>query len=145
MNEKMQAISKKIEDLKLELAEQAKILFKEEVNNLFAKYPELEYFTWVQYTPHFNDGDPCVFRGPFSFETVKVAGKEALREWEIHEGFTNWRGEIIEGSNEDLLHISNDIESILDLPDDVWLTLFGDHAEVKATRDGFTVEEFSHD
>ena len=35
---------------------------KELLKSLIAQFPELEAITWTQYTPGFNDGDPCYFR-----------------------------------------------------------------------------------
>jgi hypothetical protein len=34
---------------------------KTEFGKIFDKYPELSYFTWKQYTPSWNDGEPCYF------------------------------------------------------------------------------------
>lgn len=36
-------------------------LFREAVVEIFDKFPSLEQFSWDEYTPHWNDGDECVF------------------------------------------------------------------------------------
>lgn len=37
-------------------------LLLKKAKELFDNFEELEEFTWTQFTPHFNDGDPCEFR-----------------------------------------------------------------------------------
>src|SRR5689334_1109830 len=34
---------------------------KAEFAGFFEKNPKVEAIRWTQYTPHFNDGDPCTF------------------------------------------------------------------------------------
>jgi hypothetical protein len=43
------------------LANEGEDALKEAFKELFDKHPRLESVTWVQYTPYFNDGDPCYF------------------------------------------------------------------------------------
>lgn len=63
---------KKFEELQEELVEkqktlqeQFKIMGKPYIKSLFdeafEEFPKIEKFWWVQYTPHFNDGEPCEF------------------------------------------------------------------------------------
>lgn len=35
--------------------------FEEQARELFQRIPEIEEFSWTQYTPYFNDGDECIF------------------------------------------------------------------------------------
>lgn len=44
-----------------ELQKQGQKIFEAAAKELFEKYPSLDSFGWEQYTPHFNDGDPCYF------------------------------------------------------------------------------------
>lgn len=39
----------------------AKTALSLEFKNFFKKYPEIEAIKWSQYTPYFNDGEPCEF------------------------------------------------------------------------------------
>ena len=41
--------------------ERAKIALREEFKSFFEKFPEVESVRWSQYTPYFNDGEPCEF------------------------------------------------------------------------------------
>lgn len=45
-------------------------LFKEAVREIFKKFKNLERFSWVEYTPHWNDGDPCTFGTSFESLTI---------------------------------------------------------------------------
>jgi hypothetical protein len=93
----------------------------------FEKRPDVFAVRWTQYTPHFNDGEPCVFglHGIYVFPT-----QEASEDKENEYNFDCW-GEEPETS-------LNKIEEILE-------SVFGDHAEVTVTREKITSEEYEHD
>lgn len=48
-------------ELKAFLKENGQKMILESFRDFFAKYPMVEKVSWAQYTPHFNDGEPCVF------------------------------------------------------------------------------------
>ena len=54
-------VIKKIEDSKKQAVELAKKEFMSGAAALFDKYPAMNNFSWRQYTPYFNDGEPCEF------------------------------------------------------------------------------------
>ncbi len=57
--ETLQEAKKAYEDAKEKLGKDAiRALFKD----LFAAFPGMTAVEWAQYTPYFNDGDPCIFR-----------------------------------------------------------------------------------
>ena len=37
-------------------------LFKKGLQEVFDEFPDIEFISWTQYTPYFNDGDECTFR-----------------------------------------------------------------------------------
>lgn len=45
----------------LEAKEKVKSLLAKGMKALFEAYPDIETFSWTQYTPYFMDGDPCEF------------------------------------------------------------------------------------
>lgn len=51
----------KIKETNKLLSEHAKKALDKAFADIFTKYPEVVGFKWHQYTPTFNDGDPCVF------------------------------------------------------------------------------------
>lgn len=50
-----------IRRLEREKAEKAQQVFAEGAKKIFEKHPIVKNFGWAQYTPYFNDGDPCTF------------------------------------------------------------------------------------
>ena len=83
----------------------------------FAQYPEVTAVGWTQYTPHFNDGDPCVFR--------------------VHEFYATTKTDM------DFARVSRLYDDEEDK--DLFQVAFGDHVMVIATPAGFHVNEYSHD
>lgn len=61
MDAKIQELLKEIEESQKKILERSKVVFKDVSQEIFEEYPSLESFSWVQYTPYFNDGDECVF------------------------------------------------------------------------------------
>jgi hypothetical protein len=45
-----------------ELDEKAKNILMDAFKEVFQQVPEINTIGWLQYTPYFNDGSPCVFR-----------------------------------------------------------------------------------
>lgn len=45
-----------------QLDERAKTILMDAFKEVFDKVSEIDAVGWLQYTPYFNDGDPCVFR-----------------------------------------------------------------------------------
>jgi hypothetical protein len=98
--------------------------------SFFEKYPEVDHIQWTQYTPHFNDGDPCTFRVN-DYDMLRDADGDEIcgygsdgREKEISEAFKEIWGSI----DEDLLE-----------------ACFGDGVEVTITADNVTVDDYDHD
>jgi len=54
-------MEKEIEKMKSKIQEDTESMFKLSFKEIFEKHSKLESFSWVQYTPNWNDGDECVF------------------------------------------------------------------------------------
>lgn len=129
-------------------------------------------FGWTQYTPYFNDGDPCVFRvGTPWFRTTEDAGQDeddeedgedlteslsvaygehpTLGERERRWNSTTREYETVgyKGNHEATHGLCVAYSDALDSNafDDVLLDAFGDHCSVVVRRDGITVETYEHD
>jgi hypothetical protein len=116
-----------------------KLAFKE----YFDKYPYVGSVSWTQYTIYFNDGDACPFR---------------INEFQLHiraqegEGYVQDEGEEIDmygGEEEDYPYVTqecyddlSEIESGCQDIEDITRSVFGDHARIIATREGFTIEAY---
>lgn len=120
----------------------------------FLAVPGVRGLVWDQYTPYFNDGDPC----EFSINEVRalVEGVDAFDEnydFDYNTGFSSWElsnwktGEPIElPGGVDSIAIKNALDKLQTSSwESVVLTNFGDHASVTATKDGFNVEFYEHD
>jgi hypothetical protein len=114
------------EDLDKKIQAEGMIAVKEFLKEYFEKRPDVYGIKWTQYTPYFNDGEPCVFRlgGVSAFPTK--------------EDFENGDRYDFESYNEEPETSLSQIEDILEV-------IFGDHTEVSATRDEITTEEYEHD
>jgi hypothetical protein len=129
--------------------------------------PGIEAVRWEQYTPYFNDGDPCVFG--VGEVRVKIAGHEEggdydngfLTTYDTHtyEYVRDEYGQIdysktkeipveFDGiSTEEFKAAVKKFEHEIGYGrHNVLLAReFGDHAQVTATKDGFNVEYYEHD
>ena len=122
--------------------------------------PTVAEFGWRQYTPYFNDGDPCVFSGTGVWVRLTTTDPYAdtdsldVKYGDGHLGKRpiqwNGRQEVdlpYEGTDEArydrCVALSDAVES--GAFDDVLLDAFGDHAEVTVSRSGIKVEFYEHD
>lgn len=130
--------------------------------------PHIIEVGWSQYTPYFNDGDPCVFSAngiwvrtqgdvtPDDEDFYDTGESYSLdygsgvlanvKEWntttrayEIKQGLAAW----IYTSYEKASALDDAIQS--GAFDDVLQEAFGDHAEVTIAKDKIRVEHYSHD
>lgn len=141
-----------LERAKQNVREKAKTAVGALFKAFFAACPSVTAVRWSQYTPYFNDGEPC----EFSTNEPDVCMKAGM----------NWQKILGEGGDEDEegdgaedeSDLFQDIYYMKDGPakatvealcrsfdDDVFLAAFGDHARIVATPDGFHVTEYSHD
>lgn len=52
---------KEIAEIRTKFKEAFKSQFKDITKQFFEENPEIKCITWSQFTPYFNDGEPCVF------------------------------------------------------------------------------------
>lgn len=135
--------------------------------------PTIVEVGWTQYTPHFNDGDPCEFRvrGTW-FRTAENAAASASEDaddedgdddtWQLslssNESLGNrrrtWNRET--GSHEYSAYVGPDearydrcvaLDDALGSGafDEVLLAAFGDHAEITVKKDGIQIDFYNHD
>lgn len=141
-----------MEKVKKEFQEKGKEILKKSFKAFFDAVPSVKAITWTQYTPYFNDGEPCVFGVGEMF----ALSKKSYKAWKDDGGYveeyavtSSW-GEYDPAENggltkEEFEATKNFIDNIHKLSDDIFEDMFGDHVEVIATKKGFEVEEYSHD
>jgi hypothetical protein len=131
-----------MEEARRRVAEAGKRAVGALFKKLFVDYPTVQAIGWTQYTPHFNDGDPCVFSmGEFyvsSKEGMDWSQVSRLYDAEESHGFSGSCGAT--GANK---AAAKWIERVA--LDDIFETAFGDGVMVIATRDGFHINEYDHD
>ncbi len=66
---KVDTIVKNAKKLKAALSAELKEAFTEALQEVFDQHPRLAKIGWRQYTPSFNDGDPCEFTVAADFES----------------------------------------------------------------------------
>ncbi len=73
---KLNDIHKQIEKLEKQAEKESSKLISKGFKELFKKHPELESFSWTQYTPYFNDGDECIFSAYTSYLIINNSEQE---------------------------------------------------------------------
>jgi hypothetical protein len=154
--EKLEPTIKKLEETKLKLREEFKLIFKDETKELFERYDWLKEIAWSQYTPYFNDGDSCEFGVNEAYVngcSLSYDGKKLYAETYNSVLFEEEDAEeFIESMNEAQLKEFKEVENIaqtlnnfLCSNEDIALMMFGDHVKVSIQRDGVFTEEYDHD
>jgi hypothetical protein len=115
-------LRKKIEDLKQQMTSEGSKILHEEAKKIFEKYPELESFSWCQYTCYFNDGDELYFSVYADDYTISINGKN----------YGTWYNKDGAWQNQAQKEISQLIYGVEDILKD----LYGDHTEITMYRDG---------
>lgn len=122
--------------------------FSTEMKKFFADNPDIEAIRWVQYTPHFNDGEPCVFRvREFEFKPVDKNEQSLIESDEYSSGpFLGgdyYKEEVKAIWDKYNKRVTQLEDAVVD--NELMEMLFGDHCRVVATAEGFEVEEYNHD
>jgi hypothetical protein len=123
--------------------------------------PTMKAFGWNQYTPYFNDGDPCVFSmsEPWFLTDADPDPDDVEDRYEFSVGSSHpslgkreydWTNKVdlpYDGPDEQrydrVAALARAIES--GAFNDVLLEAFGDHAEVRISASGITVDTYHHD
>lgn len=157
--DRLLALRAEMEEKQKEIQQRAREVFREEMQSLFASYPDLQSISWTQYTPYFNDGNECVFRcaGTYSVninlygpdpETgplIPRSDYEAAEKTEFY--FSPY------GKNDPSPKSTDPWEkraawdatrTCNDLGDKMMQEIFGDHVQVIVGRDKIVVEEYEH-
>lgn len=93
---------------------------------------------WRQYTPYFNDGEPCEFSVRDILFRLTEGGPE---EGDYEDGYI-YTSDILDVPTRTA---AKELETQLWNAQDALEVAFGDHALVTATREGIEVQEYSHD
>ena len=154
--DKLKQLNDSYAAFKIQFMEQGQRVVKEIFKDLF----ENEWINgakWTQYTPYFNDGEPCIFGvNDISIGFVKdwsdvspwgeFQNDCTEDEWLYNYGVYAGDGSEYTKLSEDQLKVIKDFQKLFaQIPEDIFENVFGDHCSVLATKDGFEVEEYEHD
>lgn len=123
-----------------EMAEAAKGLIGPGLQLFMRENPEVKAFGWTQYTPHFNDGDPCVF-GVSGFYASFVDERD---EDLYGDGWVEIYGTTEECSRATSKALDG-LRKTLSKAEPELQSAFGDGVRVIVTQEGVDVEEYDHD
>lgn len=137
-NGEYEALQKQIS----EAQSKAKALIKEilpaAVKDFIERHPEVYGLGWVQYAPHWNDGDACEFS---AHEPHVWLSEDSLDDNGFHEG-----DEYDFKKGSDIAKDFERIESLIAEIEDHYLEdIYGDSVSVLFTKDGLTVRKYRHD
>jgi hypothetical protein len=131
-----------------EVQENGEKILKEAFKEFFDKHPEVESLRWNQYTPGFNDGDPCTFTvGELMFRTYdmkKIADGEADKPEETYYEDDDDCYDCSYGNEYDPV-LKQDIRNLsenLSDAEDILLKVFDDNMQITVTRENITAEEY---
>jgi hypothetical protein len=168
------AFKKTYDNLQKEIAslqERVKIESQKMVDGVFAKFlednPKVHGVGWTQYTPSWNDGEECYFSvnelhyyfsqdswediGPHEGDDEITYYLKYAKGQELIDDTAKAKASLEEfGLDLDSVKTVNDDfnalrETIASIDDSYMEMIFGNHVKVYYTRDGFEVEEHSHD
>ena len=173
MTDTLQALEEtkaQIAALKEQAREQMQALLKHGISTVWEEYGDIvAEFGWDQYTPYFNDGEPCEFgRGE-----IYIIGTQEPQDTDGYYGdFRNevkWGEAGVFGNYSDVGKVSKErgwgdnakrnpdydpryaeakdyIYGLVDaLDNDILYDLFGDHVTVQIRPDGIETEYYEHD
>ena len=140
----MENYAEKLEKLKKKYAEECKNTLIPEFKKIFDKYPQVKFFAWTQYSPHFNDGDECIFSANidnYSLYINGVDGDGACDEYAMASSIDlnipqNIRDEI----TKEICNITNNIGN------EILEYMFGNHVKVTVYPNKIETENYTdHD
>ena len=129
------------------MQEHGKVAITDELRGLLCMHPGLQ-LKWQQYTPHFSDGDPCVFQlgGVCLSMPSEAADNNGENEWDA------WTMKHYLGQPESpswatpaLSEKFTAVTGLLESNNELLQTLFGDGVEVTVDMDGITIDSCDHD
>jgi len=130
--------------------EHARKLFKDFIDLYFQKHPDLMEVRWTQWTPAFNDGDPCVMEmgEVYTLTQEEKIEVDLLTEEELENDFSG--EEKYESfyckTNSSQLLASGFCDALFSIPNEILTAMYGDGVEIilKRTENG-SIELITND
>ena len=167
----IEGIKASIEEAKKKMEQAGHDYIKKVTAHLFDKYPELESFGWVQYTPYFNDGEACVFGVYLDDYYINIngstledlQGESVTANYHFHRYWDadapalspeqladneEYDRQVEEFNNSWPALAAKEVTELLEPMADqkeFFQRAFGDHCTVTMTKDGYESEYYEHD
>lgn len=158
---KLKEINEAQQNYKTVVQKHGAVLVKEIAEDIFESFPMVRAIQWVQYTPYFNDGEPCYFgihRPAFALEPKfreNLTPKETncLRSYYgLDDSFVLISSRIDDlpptacsGQLSAINLAMDEFYGYLESVPEVMEETFGDHKQITITREGTQTEEYSHE
>lgn len=114
--------------------------------------PGVEAVKWNQYTPYFNDGEPCEFGIGEAYVRITGQDEEAgdnedgfIGSYEMANYDRDIRRTIAKAEYTGVFPAYDALASAMEHFEEFLSESFGDHAEITATKSGFAIEQYDHD
>ena len=124
------------------MQEHGKVALIEELRSLLCMHPGL-HLKWQQYTPSFNDGDPCIFRLAGIYLDVPDDDGEEWDAFDMRHGLG--QPDLPSWVTPALSEKFTAVTCLLESNEELLQTLFGDGVEVTVNVDGITIDSCDHD
>jgi hypothetical protein len=136
LNEVVSNYNAELRRLKEDMSQRFQNELKNAFQEVFTAYPNVRLIGWTQYTPYFNDGDPCVF----SVKNLHVFDETVEEDAEdLYAGV-----DIYWGDGPKNYPLIAALALTLSGAEDLLLEMFGDHCKIVVTPSGIDVEEYEH-
>jgi hypothetical protein len=164
--EKFKQLKKQISELQAQAKISMQDVFNEGIQEIFTKHGDyLVCIKSVQYTPYFNDGEPCEFSnngfyvnsedgwGSGVLESIfteeELATRESFKHYTNDGKWVRFPHKFYPLSEEEGLKYKapqEDVNAFVEMfSQDDFLTLFGEGVEITITKDGIELTDFDHD
>jgi hypothetical protein len=139
-----QELAKAREEYQAKIGAAGESAVQEAAQTVFEAHPEIQRIQWTQYTPYFNDGEPCVF----NVHDVEFYGAGETSKL-VDEDDDNYGDEIqvAEGWGDDrkvLLKVASEFSKLVDDNQDL-MEILGEGKVVIERGKKLRVEDYDHD
>jgi len=148
--QKIKKLNNKIKSFKQKINYKGEKIIKSSFKDFFKNHPSVDKIIWTGYTPYFNDGEPCVFNLNdfeirFKKEFIGAAKKTADSEEDYCYGNFYEAESLNQEQLKDLKELNNFFKQCKKTNiKEIFKKIFGDHAKIIATIDGFKVMPYEH-
>lgn len=146
---KIEQLRNQVKEIKAQLVAETKRAIAPAATEFFKKHDHVVAISWRQYTPYFNDGEPCVFSvGDVELFSKHTGSSEEFDPDQGEEGYSAWylkhRKDKESWITDELISDYKNLIAFTE-DEDTMEEIFGDHVQVTITRVGITVTEYDHE